>query len=443
MIGRIVLACVLSTIGPSAVFDEPYEADVAFALDALEEQCGDLLKQKEVDWKGVRREFAKLAKDVESPEQHRVLLTRLLARVKDGHAAVVPAAAGKDVGWPAELAERWESMTGPGMFWCTSGKRILVKSAWNAAEDVGIEPGMEVVKVDGVAAAKWLDARVLEQSDMTSFSTPQQALYHACHWGLAEPRGTRMKLELKSLKGKKVTRTLTFGKAGTAAWGPAFLPAGIEVLEDDSKVGKTPMGYGYIHVRRVKDDLPERMDAVLAKLAAAPGLILDFRANGGGGCDHDALLGRFIPAGTELQRAGAYALPSAGPNPYGGPIVVLVDAGARSAGETASGMFKEDGRAYMIGEAPTAGMSAQKTTIELPSRLFDLYVATHSNKGRFNEGRGIEGIGVIPHGIVEYDQKDLAAGVDTLIRRAEELLADFPAKEVPYDPAAHGWTPPD
>jgi hypothetical protein len=70
-------------------------------------------------------------------------------------------------------------------------------------------------------------------------------------------------------------------------------------------------------------------------------------------------------------------------------------------------------------------------------------VSIASNKARFNGGRGIEGIGVEPHLIVQYEQADLAAGVDTLIRRAEELLADFPGKEVPYDPEDFGWqTPP-
>ena len=48
-------------------------------------------------------------------------------------------------------------------------------------------------------------------------------------------------------------------------------------------------------------------------------------------------------------------------------------------------------------------------------------------------------VGVVPHELVEYRPEDLAAGVDTLIARAEELLADFPGREVPYDPAAFGW----
>jgi C-terminal processing protease CtpA/Prc len=151
------------------------------------------------------------------------------------------------------------------------------------------------------------------------------------------------------------------------------------------------------------------------------------------------VLGRFVPKGATLKRAKAYPIESSGSSPYGGPMVVIVDAGVRSAGETVSGMFKEDGRAYMIGPSPTAGMSSSKRTIELPSGLFSLYVSVRSNKARFNGGKGIEGLGVPPHEVVEYDRKDLAAGVDTMIRRAEELLADFPQGKVPYRPERHGW----
>ncbi|MCA9321216.1 MAG: hypothetical protein KDB53_10805, partial [Planctomycetes bacterium] len=92
-------------------------------------------------------------------------------------------------------------------------------------------------------------------------------------------------------------------------------------------------------------------------------------------------------------------------------------------GETGAGIFKEDGRGRMIGESPTAGMSSSKAEIELPSGLFKLRVSVASNMGRFNDGKGIEGIGVIPDEIVAFDRKDLSQGIDTLIRRAEEILA--------------------
>jgi C-terminal processing protease CtpA/Prc len=288
---------------------------------------------------------------------------------------------------------------------------------------------MEVISVDETPVAKWLESRVAFWRDIKSFSTEQHAFFFTCHTGLVRPVGTRLELELKGLDGKKKTRTITYSKGDPRPWGPSVFPAGLE-SSDDLNFGLLMSGNGYIHVRRSKETLPEQIDRALEKVGGAPGLVLDFRANSGGGCDHEAFMGRFVPQGQTLDGGVRYA--SAGPHPYGGRIVVIVDATCVSTGETTSGIFKEDGRAYMIGESPTAGMSSQKTTIELPSGLFALYVSTASNKGRFNDGRGIEGIGVIPHELVQFDPKDLAAGTDTLIARAEELLAKFPQDKVPY-----------
>jgi len=223
--------------------------------------------------------------------------------------------------------------------------------------------------------------------------------------------------------------------------GPVFAPKNVKRV-GRQQYGTTAKGYGYIHLRDTKREIPQQLDTMLAAIGNVPGLILDFRANGGGSFDHDGVLGRFVPTGKEMKRAKAYPIPSAGATPYGGPIVVIIDAGARSAGETGSGMFKEDGRAYMIGESPTAGMSSSKVTIELPSGKFSLYVSVRSNKSRFQGGRGIEGIGIIPHETVEYRAEDLAAGVDTQIARAEQLLDDFPKNKVPYRPKQYGWEPP-
>ncbi|MBI4879125.1 MAG: hypothetical protein HY812_05615 [Planctomycetes bacterium] len=340
---------------------------------------------------------------------------------------------GKDVRWPDDGAG---ATVGPGMFWCRIGKKIHVKNAWSSAAASGVKPGMEVVTVNGAPAAKWLEARIEEIRDTQSYSTDQQAFFSACHWGLADAPGARMELEVADTDGKKKKRTVTYTKASVLPDGPAFPPPDLQGT-DDVRFGTTPKGYAYIHVRRCPDNLPELTDQALAAVGDAPGLILDFRACGGGAFDHEAFLGRFVPKGETLSFAGSY--PSAGESPYGGPIVVIVDAGARSAGETGSGIFKEDGRAYLIGESPTAGMSSQKTTIELPSGLFALYVSVRSNKAHFNNGRGIEGIGVLPHEIVEYDPRDLAQEQDTLILRAEKLLERFPQKDVPYDPAKFGW----
>jgi carboxyl-terminal processing protease len=409
--------------------------DVAFALKELKKECGHFFSVKDIDWKKVSKEFQKAAGAVKSKADHYVLMVRLVARLEDGHAKVRLTPKAGEIPWP--LASKVEQ-TGPGMFWCRNGKKILVKNVWSAARDSGIKAGMEVVKVDKMPAAKWVEMKMAQRGDIIGSSTDQQAFFAACHWGLAGNQGSPMSLELRSPDGKRKKATITRRKASTVPDGPVVLPEGLQRL-GRQRYGKTEAGWGYIHLRDVLKELPTQLDTMLAAIGNVPGLILDCRANGGGGCDHDAVLARFVPKGKELKRAKAYPIKSAGPNPYGGPMVVIVDAGVRSAGETISGMFKEDGRGYMIGESPTAGMSSSKRTIAMPSGLFSLYVSVRSNKGRFNGGRGIEGIGVIPHEIVEYAAKDLAKGIDTQIARAEAILADFPKGKVPYRPKQHGW----
>jgi len=438
----MILATALLTLAPAlpsrVAVDEPYESDVAFALDQLEERCGRFFKLKDIDWKKVRREFSKRAKDIDDDSHHWELLVQLLARLEDGHASVRKLEAAKDVQWPGEPKD----MTGPGLHLCRIGKKFYVKASFGDAGGAGIVVGSEVLKIDGLKMNKWVEARVARNRELWSYSTDQHALFHTLTKGLMDEKGTRIKLELKTPKGKKSKRTITYAKSSLFVEGPVFLPEGTRWVmgrNDSIRWGRTPNGYGYINVRRIKGTVLEEMDGALAELGDAPGIVLDFRGNTGGGCDHDALEARFVPQGQTMQRMARSPLSSAGPNPYGGPLIVIVDGSVVSAGETTSGMFKEDGRGYMIGESPTAGMSSQKETIELPSKLFELYVSVRSNRSSYNAGRGIEGIGVAPQEVVEYDPEELAQGIDTMIRRAEELLADFPQKEVRYDPEDYGW----
>ena len=79
---------------------------------------------------------------------------------------------------------------GPEVFWCLSGKKIFVKNSWGGALKQGVQPGMEVVQVDGVPARKWLVRRVAELSDATGAQLfhgvrEQSYIYHAivAAWG--------------------------------------------------------------------------------------------------------------------------------------------------------------------------------------------------------------------------------------------------------------------
>ena len=93
----ILVLGALPAAGRAAV---DYEADVRVALDEIEKECGHFFELKKIDWDAVRSDFLAAAKEVKSDQDHLVLLVRLLARLRDGHAKVEPRDKGKDVKWP-------------------------------------------------------------------------------------------------------------------------------------------------------------------------------------------------------------------------------------------------------------------------------------------------------------------------------------------------------
>jgi C-terminal processing protease CtpA/Prc len=402
-------------------------ADVEFLLDELERQAGPLLKQKGIDWKAVRTEFGKLVKEVKDDEQHVKLCARLLARLRDGHAGFTE--------MRAKLPEP-PRRHGIGLSLCEAGKKVLVKQSFGPALAAGVQAGHEVLTIDGTKALDWITAKARELADETGFSTDAAARYAACHWGLMSEDGKSFAFELdRGEKGKKQVKLACDKSGGDARYvGPLFPPKTLERLGRRDAYGKLQSGIGYIYLNDCAGGLPDELDTALQALKDVPGIILDLRANNGGGTDHEAVFGRFLAPGSKWRQ-----YQSAGKTPFAGPMVVLVDAGTRSTGETVAGQFKEDGRAFMLGTSPTAGMSAQKAEVEVPSKLFKVRFAVSSNKGRFNEGKGIEGLGVPPHEVVVCDSKLMLQGIDPVIHRAEELLKKgFPKGVVPYVPPAAG-----
>ncbi len=408
---------------PSANADR-YIRDVEFLLEELPKRAGHFFTLKKIDWEKVTEQFRAEVKKVTSDEEHLKLCARLMTRLRDGHAGLV----NSKVKWPDESNGR--TWTGPRVHLLTVGDAVYVRAAFGDAEKQGVKVGARVERIDNTPAKQWLTEKAEKLGEQRGFSTHHQALYAACHGGLADWGGTSITFDLVDVdgnqKGVKITRN---GGPNYAPFGPVHPPKGL-LYFDRNACGKTAGGFGYIQLRKIPADLDTQLDRMLAQIGEVPGLILDMRGNAGGGCDHDAVFGRFVPSG---KNWGRYQ--SKGPNPFSGPMVVILDAGVCSAGETVGGMFKEDGRAYAIGDSPTAGMSSSKQTLLVPSGLFSAYFSVHSNKARFNKGRGIEGIGVPPHEVVPYDPKELAAGIDTQIRRAEELLAKgFPENIVDYVP---------
>ena len=406
-------------------------ADVQFLLEELPKKARGLLRDKGIDWKKATKSLKGEAKKLKDPVEYVRLVERILARLQDGHAGIVKLAPDVEAALKAanEDEAKGRRWTGPRVHLLLAGDEVLVGEAFGGAAEQGVKVGMQVIEIDDLPARTWVEQKADELADKNGYSTRHAALHAACHWGLATWEGTPIGFELREGRDRKKITITRRGGPNFAPSGPACPPEGLKQVGRQS-YGKTAGGFGYIHLRDIPDKLPQQLDEMLGALGDVPGLVLDMRANGGGGCDHEAVFGRFLARGTKWRQYTGQ-----GASPFSGPLVVIVDAGVRSAGETVSGMFKEDGRAYMIGPEPTAGMSSQKEVVEVPSGKLSVRVSVSSNKGRFNGGKGIEGLGVPPDEVVTYDPKELLAGIDSQIRRAEELLRDgFPKGAVPYEP---------
>lgn len=399
------------------------KADIDFFLTEFKKQAAHLIKTKQIDWDQVtawcRAEEAK----VQTDEDHLRLCQRLLARLRDGHARLE----GCRVTFPDDSNGR-RSIGAPVQLILTKDAAV-VSGATEEAAAAGAAPGVIVTKIDGRPAREWLDAKVDEWLDKYCYSTRHHALFTAAKYGLGGWEGTTLRLTLKTGEAEKEIELKRQGAQNVKAFTAAKQLPGLKRLGRHT-YGKTAGGNGYIHLGNTPGDLPEQLDKMLADIGDVPGMILDMRGNSGGGCDHAAVFGEFLKKG---KRWGSYQ--SRGEHPFAGPMIVILDAGCASAGETVGGQFGEDQRACMIGDTPTAGMSSSKTRVPAPSGLFTAYFSVYSNKARFNRGRGIEGVGVQPHEFVPWEPADLAAGIDTQIRRAEEILKNgIPKNLIDYVP---------
>jgi C-terminal processing protease CtpA/Prc len=423
----LVLACAAA---PASAKDDPYAADCAHLLEELPRQAKVLLAAKEIDWAKATRDLKAQAKSLDSDAAFVDWTVRLLARLKDGHAFISSLAPELEAAAKAsrEAQAQGRRWTGPRVHVAIAGKKVLVVEASGPAAEQGVTLGMEVLEIDGTPALAWLEKRADELCEREGFSTRRAALHAAGHWGLAGWEGAPIAFTLHDGRDRKQVRIVRQGGPNFAPAGPVIPPAGLAQVGRQS-YGKTLAGLGYVHLRDAPEDLPAQLDQALEALGDVPGVILDLRANGGG-YDDGVAVGRFVAAGARWRQ-----YTGEGKRPFAGPLVVIVDAGVRSSGETIAGSFKEDGRAYLIGPEPTAGMSSQKVEVQVPSKRLTVRVSVASNKGRFNAGKGIEGLGVAPHQIVPYSAADLRAGIDTQIARAQDLLvAGFPKGVVPYVP---------
>lgn len=188
-----------------------------------------------------------------------------------------------------------------------------------------------------------------------------------------------------------------------------------------------PGGAGYIRFNEFLDPatIMPQFEASLKTFAEAPGIILDLRGNPGGiGIMAMGIAGFFIDKpGLKLgemktREATLKFVIFPRPEPYSGPLAILVDAGSASTTEILAGGLQDLKRARIFGTR-TAGAALPSDIIRLPNGDgFQYAQASYTSEN----GNVLEGNGVTPDTLVRQTVEATASGHDLFIEAAEEWI---------------------
>lgn len=380
-----------------------YENAVEVFLDEMDRTYPFFdLKGIRPDWETLKPELRERAKSCTTATGFYGILIDALACLRDAHMSLYNTTA------PLPEVER---EYGPNLS-LAPGEDEKVVVLQGPPEHPILRPGTVVLTIEGERAWDWMERRSQERWERGGggLSSPQRARLYEWRTALCGPEGATTTITIRDF-GQEVPVVLRNLYPNTGWLHTYAMPEGLARYGNCSWK-KLPSDIGYIHLRRIREDLVPGIDQALRSMGRMKGLIIDLRGNGGGGYGPEVFK-RFSPeaeAPREVPR-------------YWGNMAVLIDAGTMSAGETFARDLVYVAGARILGET-SAGSSTAKREWNLPHGLGTLRVSTRSRWGF--EGRPIEYNGIAPHEVVLVDPADLRRGINTGIRRAEEyLLAEW------------------
>jgi C-terminal processing protease CtpA/Prc len=377
----------------------------------------------ELDWDAAFVETLPKVRAAKSTADYYRVLQALNARLHDGHTSVYP---------PRELRPRF--YTKPALRTAKIEGRVLITRLLDPAlASAGLAPGLEVVAVDGEPVEAYAERQVRPYQ---AASTPQDLDVRTWDYALlAGAAGSEVELLVEDAAGvRRTVRLVRTPQEELAKVAPPFLPFEL-----------TQLGDGILRVDLRSFDSPAVVEAWMAhwdEIAAAKGLILDLRDNGGGNSGHGyRILSTLVdrPSATTVWRTRLYRPafrawgsaegwhvaeagsiePDVG-HRFAGPVAVLIGPRTYSAAEDFAVAFDLAERGPMIGEA-TGGSTGQPLMFALPGGGS---ARVCSKRDTYPDGREFVGVGVQPDRVVTTSVADVRAGRDPVFTAAMEAVRE-------------------
>jgi carboxyl-terminal processing protease len=374
-------------------------------------------KMNGVDWQSIHDELRPKVEKAATMDEARGVMSDMLSRLKQTHFGVVPGEAYKELDQKDDTGKSSPADGDPGLdLRMVDGHALVTFVAPDSpAASKGVKPGWEILRVEGKELAPAM-AKVRQ-----ALASPMMAELIETRSILERLEGPIEKtVEVDFLDGKDRKVAIKLGRAG---------PRGVETV-----MGNLPPLRFWVEARKMHDIgyvqlnmffEPDAVNTAIQKLMAdcgdCKGFVIDLRGNPGGiGGMAMGLAGWFtsetgLRLGTMSLRTTTFKFAVfSRPNPFRGPLAILVDGCSASTSEIFAGGMQDLKHARVFG-THTAGAALPSMFQKLPNGDgFQYAIANYISEG----GKPLEGVGVTPDQEVKLTRHQLLEGQDPVLDAA-------------------------
>ena len=373
-----------------------------------------------LNWQAVHDELRPKMEAAKTANEARDILNDMVGRLKQTHFGIFPGSVYHDLDASSDEADSGEATPGIDVRILQGHAIVTDVDGGSSAAAKGVKRGWEILRI-GDAEIPPVVKRIQEQfKDPTLLDL---RLSRSVLNRLEGSAGSTVTVEFLDGGDRKVSVGLERAKArGKIARLGSFPPMAVW-----SEWRRLPQDVGYVRFNMFFDPegLAKTMEEAIRGCRDCRGFVLDLRGNPGGiGGLAMGVAGWFtdqtgLQLGTEYLRGLTIKFvifPR--PEPFRGPLAVLMDGCSASTSEILAGGLKDIHRARLFGTR-TAAAALPSVIERLPNGDgFQYAIANYISQG----GKPLEGIGAIPDEEVTLTRRQLLEGKDPALDAAVEWI---------------------